>query len=99
MPVEAMTKVVPVILAGGVGSRLWPISRTYFPKQFHALLGEHSFLQDTLMRAGKITQAAPLIVCNEEHRFLVAEQGAKSTLPTNASFLNPKDATAHRRLR
>ena len=85
-----MTKVVPVILAGGVGSRLWPISRTYFPKQFHALLGEHSFLQDTLMRAGKITQAAPLIVCNEEHRFLVAEQCREIDVADQRIILEPE---------
>lgn len=66
--------VVPVILAGGVGSRLWPVSRTYFPKQFQKLLGEQSFLQATLLRAAKVTDAAPILVCNEEHRFLVAEQ-------------------------
>jgi mannose-1-phosphate guanylyltransferase/mannose-6-phosphate isomerase len=66
--------VVPVILAGGAGSRLWPVSRTYFPKQFQKLLGERSFLQNTLTRAAAVTSQAPILVCNEEHRFLVAEQ-------------------------
>tara|TARA_A100001037_G_scaffold206412_1_gene184694 strand:+ start:1209 stop:2627 length:1419 start_codon:yes stop_codon:yes gene_type:complete len=66
--------VIPVILAGGTGSRLWPLSRDLFPKQFHALLGEHSLLQDTLERARSVTGQAPIIVCNEEHRFMVAEQ-------------------------
>jgi mannose-1-phosphate guanylyltransferase/mannose-6-phosphate isomerase len=53
---------------------LWPLSRELFPKQFHALFGEHSLLQDTLLRAAGVTDQAPIIVCNEEHRFLVAEQ-------------------------
>jgi mannose-1-phosphate guanylyltransferase/mannose-6-phosphate isomerase len=65
---------IPVILAGGTGSRLWPLSRSLFPKQFHALFSEHSLLQETLLRAAKVCDAAPVIVCNEEHRFLVAEQ-------------------------
>lgn len=74
MSEAADAHVVPVILAGGVGSRLWPVSRTYFPKQFQKLLGEQSFLQSTLQRAAKVATAAPILVCNEEHRFLVAEQ-------------------------
>lgn len=65
---------IPVVLAGGNGSRLWPLSRELFPKQFHALFGEHSLLQNTLMRARAATDEAPIIVCNQEHRFLVAEQ-------------------------
>ncbi len=65
---------IPVVLAGGTGSRLWPLSRSLFPKQFHALFSEHSLLQETLLRAAKVTAAPPIIVCNEEHRFLVAEQ-------------------------
>ncbi len=69
-----MTDLVPVILAGGTGSRLWPLSRELFPKQFHALFSERSLLQETLLRAQRVTQAKPIIVCNEEHRFLVAEQ-------------------------
>ncbi len=69
-----MKPVIPVILAGGTGSRLWPLSRELFPKQFHALFGDDSLLQSTLRRAGEATDQAPVIVCNEEHRFLVAEQ-------------------------
>ena len=65
---------IPVILAGGTGSRLWPLSRSLYPKQFHALFSENSLLQETLLRAAGVTAAAPIIVCNEEHRFLVAEQ-------------------------
>ncbi len=69
-----MSTVVPLILAGGAGTRLWPLSRELFPKQFHALFSERSLLQDTLLRARAATGTAPIIVCNEDHRFLVAEQ-------------------------
>jgi mannose-1-phosphate guanylyltransferase/mannose-6-phosphate isomerase len=69
-----MSEVIPVVLAGGTGSRLWPLSRQLFPKQFHALFSDRSLLQETLDRAACVTPAAPIIVCNEEHRFLVAEQ-------------------------
>lgn len=69
-----MSTLIPVILAGGAGSRLWPLSRELYPKQFHALFSEHSLLQETLLRARGVSQEAPIIVCNEEHRFLVAEQ-------------------------
>jgi mannose-1-phosphate guanylyltransferase/mannose-6-phosphate isomerase len=65
----------PVILSGGVGSRLWPLSREHYPKQLLALIGEHTLLQDTVLRLeGLGERAAPFIVCNEHHRFLVAEQ-------------------------
>ncbi len=69
-----MPTVVPLILAGGAGTRLWPLSRELFPKQFHALFGENSLLQDTLLRASAAATTAPIIVCNDNHRFLVAEQ-------------------------
>lgn len=66
----------PVILSGGSGTRLWPLSREHYPKQLLAFVGERSLLQDTILRAGQAASMAsvPLIVCNEEHRFLVAEQ-------------------------
>jgi mannose-1-phosphate guanylyltransferase/mannose-6-phosphate isomerase len=65
----------PVILSGGVGSRLWPLSREYYPKQLLALVGNNTLLQDTVLRlSGLPEQSAPLMVCNEAHRFLVAEQ-------------------------
>ena len=64
----------PVILAGGSGTRLWPLSRELYPKQFLPLMGEYSLLQDTLRRLDGIDGIAPpLVVCNEEHRFLAAE--------------------------
>ena len=64
----------PVILAGGSGTRMWPLSRESYPKQFLRLMGEHSLFQDTVLRLdGMEDIAPPLVVCNEEHRFLVAE--------------------------
>jgi mannose-1-phosphate guanylyltransferase/mannose-6-phosphate isomerase len=68
-------KINPVILSGGSGTRLWPLSREHYPKQLLCLLGEQTLLQQTVARldgAGNV--AAPLLVCNEEHRFLIAEQ-------------------------
>ena len=67
--------IYPVILAGGSGTRLWPLSREYFPKQFLSLIGDHSLLQETLGRLeGLKGVARPVVVCNEEHRFTVAGQ-------------------------
>ena len=64
----------PVILAGGSGTRLWPLSRETYPKQFLRLMDEHSLFQETILRLdGMNDMASPLVVCNEEHRFLVAE--------------------------
>ena len=65
---------VPVLLSGGVGSRLWPVSRAGRPKQFLPLGGEGSMLQETLRRLQGLECGAPIVVCNAEHRFMVAEQ-------------------------
>ena len=65
--------IIPVILSGGSGTRLWPLSRTLYPKQFMHLLHETTLFQDSILRLPKNTTEA-LIVCNEEHRFLAAEQ-------------------------
>lgn len=64
----------PVVMAGGVGSRLWPLSRAHYPKQFLMLNSEKSLLQQTLLRLGNIEHGAPLVIGNETHRFLLAEQ-------------------------
>ena len=65
--------IVPVILSGGLGSRLWPLSRKLYPKQFLNLINKTTLFQDTIKRLP--TEASdPLIICNEEHRFIVAEQ-------------------------
>ena len=77
-PLEAAARggemVVPVILSGGSGTRLWPVSRESFPKQFWPLLTDRSMIQETARRGLGPGFAPPVIVCNEEHRFLVAEQ-------------------------
>jgi mannose-1-phosphate guanylyltransferase/mannose-6-phosphate isomerase len=66
--------VVPVILSGGSGTRLWPVSRESFPKQLWPLVSDRSLLQETALRAIGPGFAPPVVVCNEEHRFLIAEQ-------------------------
>ena len=66
--------IVPVILSGGSGTRLWPVSRESFPKQFWPLVSELSMIQETAARAQRPGFAAPIVVCNQEHRFVVAEQ-------------------------
>lgn len=66
--------IVPVILCGGTGTRLWPLSRQGYPKQFWPLAGERTMLQETAARAAGPGFAPPLVVCNESHRFLVADQ-------------------------
>ncbi|MEQ1274403.1 mannose-1-phosphate guanylyltransferase/mannose-6-phosphate isomerase [Acinetobacter ursingii] len=69
------TKILPVIMAGGSGTRLWPLSRTQYPKQFLKLSPDGStLLQATLLRLKNLDCAEPIIICNEEHRFLAAEQ-------------------------
>src|SRR6185369_13547439 len=71
-------KIVPVILCGGSGSRLWPMSRQLLPKQFLPLVTGRSLLQDTALRAREASNGAqPLVICNEAHRFLVHDQLAE----------------------
>ncbi|HEY0422205.1 MAG TPA: mannose-1-phosphate guanylyltransferase/mannose-6-phosphate isomerase [Rhodopila sp.] len=72
----AMTKhrIVPVILSGGSGTRLWPVSRESFPKQLWPLVSERTMMQETALRAASAEFAPPIVVCNNEHRFLIAEQ-------------------------
>ena len=83
-------QMIPVIMAGGSGTRLWPLSRTAFPKQFLSLGYDKTMLQQTVSRLHGLTQAQPIVITNEEHRFLVAEQlrqvgcGASILLPGSA---------------
>jgi mannose-1-phosphate guanylyltransferase len=65
---------LPIILAGGSGTRLWPLSRELYPKQFHALAGSRTMLQETVTRLQGLDCESPLVICNEEHRFIAAEQ-------------------------
>lgn len=66
--------ILPVIMAGGTGSRLWPLSRDLMPKQFLKLDGDTTMLQATVQRFQGLDALAPLVICNEEHRFIAAEQ-------------------------
>ena len=82
--------VVPVILSGGAGSRLWPISREHHPKQLIALLDEHTLLQATALRLSALDHPqAPIVVCNDEHRFMVAEQLRAVGVTPSAMVLEP----------
>lgn len=80
---------LPVIMAGGSGTRLWPLSRTLYPKQFLALTGDQSMLQDTLLRLNAIPHMDSFIICNEEHRFIVAEQLRQRNLKHSGIVLEP----------
>jgi mannose-1-phosphate guanylyltransferase/mannose-6-phosphate isomerase len=87
---RSMTELVPVILSGGSGTRLWPLSRESHPKQFLPLLGDRSLLQTTWLRLhGLAGMAAPIVVANEEHRFLVAEQLRQVDATPSALILEP----------
>jgi len=82
---------VPVILSGGAGTRLWPLSRELMPKQLLALTGERTMLQETAARlAGFPDVTGPIVVCNEAHRFVVAEQLREMELAPNAILLEPE---------
>lgn len=79
----------PIILCGGAGSRLWPLSRRDYPKQLLALVDDDSLLQNTAQRLAGTGAEQPLVVCNEEHRFLVAEQLRASGIDTKEIILEP----------
>ena len=79
----------PVILSGGAGTRLWPLSRVLYPKQLLALTGERTMLQQTALRLSGLAAASPVVVCNEAHRFLVAEQLRQLKMDTRAVVLEP----------
>ncbi|EAQ98497.2 mannose-1-phosphate guanylyltransferase/mannose-6-phosphate isomerase [Congregibacter litoralis] len=81
---------IPVLLSGGVGSRLWPVSREAYPKQFLALASELSMLQDTMARTSDLESAPPLVICNDEHRFMVAEQLRQLSVDPAAIILEPE---------
>jgi len=83
-------KIIPVILSGGSGTRLWPLSRSAFPKQFLPLVSEKSMLQETLTRlSGWAAVGAPIVVCGSDHRFLVAEQLRELNVTPKSIILEP----------
>src|SRR5689334_21399292 len=82
--------IIPVILSGGAGSRLWPLSRTAYPKQLLPLYGRETLLQETARRALEVTGSRDMIlVCGQEHRFQVAEQLHSIGIENAAILLEP----------
>ena len=81
--------IVPVILSGGSGSRLWPVSRESFPKQLWPLISDRTMLQETALRGVGPGFAAPIVVCNQEHRFLIAEQMREAGIVDAEIVLEP----------
>jgi mannose-1-phosphate guanylyltransferase/mannose-6-phosphate isomerase len=84
-----VTVLQPVLLSGGSGTRLWPLSREAYPKQFLPLAGEETMLQATWSRVAPLAQARPIVVAGEDHRFLVAEQLRQAGAPVPAIVLEP----------
>lgn len=85
----ATRNILPVVLAGGAGTRLWPLSRAHYPKQFLRLVGESTLLQQTLERLGDLGCRAPYVVCNHEHRFIAAEQCRNCGVDPGAFLIEP----------
>jgi mannose-1-phosphate guanylyltransferase/mannose-6-phosphate isomerase len=87
---EGSAQIHPVILSGGAGTRLWPLSRASYPKQLLKLSSERTMLQDTVARGlSDVGFAAPLLVCNEDHRFLVDDQLQQIGIKPQAILLEP----------
>jgi len=82
--------IVPIILAGGIGTRLWPLSRTDRPKQFLPLMGESTPYQNTLLRVGEPRYSEPIVVTNTAYRFLAAEQAQEAGITPGAILLEPQ---------
>ncbi|MDG2284270.1 MAG: mannose-1-phosphate guanylyltransferase/mannose-6-phosphate isomerase [Alphaproteobacteria bacterium] len=86
-----MATIHPVILSGGSGTRLWPVSRALFPKQLLALAGTHTMLQETALRVRDPAHfAEPMVICNAEHRFIVAEQLRQINIAPSDLILEPE---------
>jgi mannose-1-phosphate guanylyltransferase/mannose-6-phosphate isomerase len=83
-------KIIPVILSGGSGTRLWPLSRKQYPKQYLPLAGDNTMLQETILRLSGLNNLAdPIIICNADHRFLVAEQCQQINIKNPIILLEP----------
>lgn len=84
-------KIIPVILSGGIGRRLWPLSRDHFPKQCYALADtQYSLFQQAMLRVTALDVASPIVVCNEYHRFLIAQQLQSIGVKKSSIVLEPK---------
>jgi len=84
-----MSSILPVILSGGSGTRLWPLSREAYPKQFLPLTGERTMLQATWLRVADVAAHPPIVVANESHRFVAAEQLQQAGTAPSAILLEP----------
>lgn len=84
-----MQEIIPVILSGGSGTRLWPLSRDAYPKQFLTLVGEETMLQATWRRVAEFVSSAPIVVGNQQHRFMLAEQLREVDAEPRAILLEP----------
>ncbi len=83
-------QIIPVILSGGSGTRLWPLSRKQYPKQYLPLVGDNTMLQETILRLNGLDNLAdPIIICNADHRFLVAEQCQQIDIESPTILLEP----------
>jgi len=83
-------QITPVILSGGSGTRLWPLSRKQYPKQYLPLVGDNTMLQETILRLSGLSDLAdPIIVCNSDHRFIVAEQCQQIDIINPTILLEP----------
>ena len=83
-------KIIPVILSGGSGTRLWPLSRKQYPKQYLPLVSDNTMLQETILRLNGLDNLAdPIIICNADHRFLVAEQCQQIDIINPTILLEP----------
>ena len=89
MAAAGAATLVPVVLSGGSGTRLWPLSRELYPKQFLPLVGDGTMLQDTVARLEGLNAAGPIVVCSEHHRFIVAEQLRQRAVTPTAIVLEP----------
>ncbi|MGK0703529.1 mannose-1-phosphate guanyltransferase [Yokenella regensburgei] len=85
----SQAQLYPVVMAGGSGSRLWPLSRVLYPKQFLCLKGDLTMLQATIHRLNGVQCESPVVICNEQHRFIVAEQLRKLNKLTENIILEP----------
>ena len=87
-------KLTPIFLAGGGGTRLWPLSREHYPKQFLQLFENNTLFQNTLLRLDDIETSievsSPVIICNEAHRFLVVDQAAQISKKIDLIILEPE---------